>query len=318
MGRSCIDLYAHQMGVPITRVTSFDAYVGGCPTNVSVGSRRLGLRVALLTAVGGDQVGDFVLDFLAREGIDTSCSPRFPDRRTSAAIVTIQPPDQFPLTLYRDNCADLAISTDDVRRAPIAQSRVLFVTGTALSGDPSRTATIVAAETARQVGTTVVADIDYRAGIWPSLAEFGANVRTLVRHADVTLGTAEEVRAAAGECSDEAAAERLLATGCPVLIVKRGAEGALLWQRGAAPVPIAPYPVSVVNVLGAGDAFASGFIYGFLQGWSPARAARMGNATGAIIVTRHGCANFMPTLPEVDAFLAQQPAAIDNPHDSLV
>jgi 5-dehydro-2-deoxygluconokinase len=319
MGRSCIDLYAHQTGVPITRVTSFDAYVGGCPTNVSVGLRRLGLRVALLTAVGGDQVGDFVLDFLAREGIDTSSSPRFPDRRTSAAIVTIQPPDHFPLTLYRDNCADLAISVAHVRRAPIAESRVLFVTGTALSGDPSRTATIVAAETARQAGTTVVADIDYRAGIWSSLEDFGANVRTLLPHADITLGTAEEVRAAAGERSnDDAAAERLLATGCPVLIVKRGADGAILWQRGAAPVHIAPYPVSVVNVLGAGDAFASGFIYGCLQGWSYARAARMGNATGAIIVTRHGCANFMPTLPEVDAFLAEQPAAIDNPHDSLV
>ena len=97
MGRSCIDLYAHQIGVPMTQVTSFDAYVGGCPTNVSVGTRRLGLRSALLTAVGEDQVGDFVLDFLRREGVAVDFVPRFASRRTSAVILTIQPPDTCQL-----------------------------------------------------------------------------------------------------------------------------------------------------------------------------------------------------------------------------
>lgn len=310
MGRSCIDLYAHQMGVPITGVTSFDAYVGGCPTNVSAGLRRLGLRVALLTAVGTDQVGDFVLDFLARERIDCSASPRIPDRRTSAALVTMQPPDQFPLTLYRDNCADLALTIDHVRQAPIADSRVLFLTGTALCGDPSRTATLFAAESARQQGTTVVVDIDYRAGLWPSFDDFGTNVRALIRHADITLGTVEEVRAAAGETTDERAIDRLHAAGSPVVVLKRGAEGAVVWQQGERPIAAAPYPVEVVNVLGAGDAFASGFIYGHLNGWGLERAARMGNATGAIIVTRHGCANFMPTLAEVEAFLGRQSTSV--------
>ena len=106
MGRSSIDLYAHEIGRPITDVRSFDAYVGGCPTNVAVGTRRLGLRSALLTAVGDDQVGDFVVAFLDREGIETRFIPRKPGTRTSAVILTIQPPDKFPLTFYRDNCAD--------------------------------------------------------------------------------------------------------------------------------------------------------------------------------------------------------------------
>ena len=306
MGRSCIDLYAHQMGVPITGVTSFDAYVGGCPTNVSVGLRRLGLRVALLTAVGTDQVGDFVIDFLTREGIDTTASPRLPDRRTSAALVTIQPPETFALTLYRDNCADLGISIADVLRAPVADSRLLFVTGTALCGDPSRTATLFAAEAARRDGTVVVADIDYRAGLWPSFDVFGGNVRTLLRHADITIGTSDEVRAAAGEATDEAAVQRLFAAGSPIVILKRGAEGAVIWRPDQAPVAVPPYHVEVVNVLGAGDSFASGFIYGYLEGRSLEEAARMGNATGAIIVTRHGCANFMPTLDEVQTFVERQ------------
>ena len=123
MGRSSIDLYAHQIGVPITDVTSFDAYVGGCPTNISVGTRRLGLRSALLTAVGDDQVGDFVLAFLDREGVETAFIPRKPGRRTSAVIMAIQPPDRFPLTFYREDCADRELTIDDVVRAPIAESR---------------------------------------------------------------------------------------------------------------------------------------------------------------------------------------------------
>src|SRR5678815_4811141 len=110
MGRSSIDLYAHQIGVPMTAVTSFDAYVGGCPTNISVGTRRLGLRSVLLTAVGDDQVGDFVLAFLDREGVETRFVPRKPGRRTSAVLMGIEPPDKFPLVFYRDNCADIELT----------------------------------------------------------------------------------------------------------------------------------------------------------------------------------------------------------------
>src|SRR5687768_5681126 len=132
MGRSSIDLYAHEIGVPITSVKSFDAYVGGCPTNVSVGTRRLGLRTALLTAVGEDQVGEFVLHFLDSEGVDTRFIPRKPGRRTSAVVLTIQPPDTFPLTFYRDNCADIALTAADVDASPIASSRFVFLSGTGL------------------------------------------------------------------------------------------------------------------------------------------------------------------------------------------
>src|ERR1700681_3667629 len=114
MGRSSIDLYSNDIAAPFEEITSFAAYVGGCPTNVSVGTRRLGLRSALLTAVGDDQVGDFVTAFLDREQVETRFIPRKPGHRTSAVILTIQPPDKFPLTFYRDNCADRALTADDV------------------------------------------------------------------------------------------------------------------------------------------------------------------------------------------------------------
>ena len=138
MGRSSIDLYAHEIGVPITGVKSFDAYVGGCPLNVSVGTRRLGLTSALLTAVGTDQVGDFVLEFLRREDVNVDCVPRIPERRTSAVLMAIQPPDRFPLTFYRDNCADLGLNIDHVKASPLADSKIVFLSGTGLSASMRR------------------------------------------------------------------------------------------------------------------------------------------------------------------------------------
>lgn len=304
MGRSSIDLYAHEIGRPITDVHSFDAYVGGCPTNVSVGTRRLGLRSALLTAVGDDQVGEFVTAFLDREQVETRFIPRKPGRRTSAVILTIQPPDRFPLTFYRDNCADRALTIDDVARAPVGDSRVVFLTGTGLSHDPARAATFAAAATARAAGVPVVVDIDYRADQWDTVSAFAGHMQTLLRSATIAVGTEEELAAASGSPDAARGAATIVETGIQALVLKRGARGSTVFRPNGAPADVAPFAIEVLNVLGAGDAFASGFLYGYLQGWSLERAARMGNACGAIVVTRHGCANFMPTLDEVSAFVA--------------
>jgi len=306
MGRSSIDLYAHEIGRPMSDVRSFDAYVGGCPTNVSVGTRRLGLRSALLTAVGDDQVGEFVTAFLDRERVETRFIPRKPGRRTSAVLMAIQPPDRFPLTFYRDNCADRALTVDDVARAPVGESRVVFLTGTGLSHEPGRAATFAAAATARGASVPVVVDVDYRADQWDGAAAFSTEVRTLLQSATLAVGTEEEIAAASGSSSVEHGAATLLESGIEALVLKRGARGSTIFRRGAAPSDVAPFCVQVLNVLGAGDAFASGFLYGYLQGWPLERAARLGNACGAIVVTRHGCANFMPTLDEVAAFVAER------------
>jgi len=311
MGRSSIDLYAHEIGSQIQDVRSFDAYVGGCPTNVSVGTRRLGLRSALLTAVGDDQVADFVTAFLEREGVETRFIPRKAGRRTSAVILTIQPPDRFPLTFYRDNCADRALTVDDVARAPIEQSRLLFVTGTGLSHEPARTATLAAAARARSAGATVIVDVDYRADQWATVQDFAAHVRVLLQSATFGIGTQEEIAAASGNQDADAGARTLLTTGIAALVLKRGADGATIYRAREMPVDVPSFPIEVLNVLGAGDAFASGFIYGYLAGLTLERAVRMGNACGAIVVTRHGCANFMPTLDEIQTFVAAQGGSLE-------
>src|SRR5436853_5523934 len=173
LGRSSIDLYSNDIGAPFVEIISFAAYVCVCPTNISVGTRRLGLRSALLTAVGEDQVGNFILHFLQHEGVETRFIPRKPGRRSSAVVLGIEPPDRFPLTYYRDNCADIYLTIDDVLASPIADSRVLLISGTGLSKEPSRSATVFAAELAHQAGRTVALDIDFRPDQWHDPRAFG-------------------------------------------------------------------------------------------------------------------------------------------------
>jgi 5-dehydro-2-deoxygluconokinase len=337
MGRSSIDLYANEIGAPFTEVKSFSAYVGGSPTNICVGARRLGLRTALLTAVGDDLVGDFVLNFLNGEGIAVEFSPRKAGRRTSAFMLAIQPPDKFSIVPYRDNCADLELTMDDVRAAPVAASRALLVTGSGLSRQPSRDATMFAAEQARACGNRVVLDLDVRAELWPDMRAYAERIRSILPLTDVVIGTIEEVAAAVtrdGETGDTTAAmmtatgatmkrtespdvfggalgegvRELLAAGssAEAVVVKRGALSTLVFARDGERIEAATFPVEVLNVLGAGDAFAGGFLYGYLKGWDWRRAARMGNACGAIVVTRHGCANFMPYESEALAFIQER------------
>jgi 5-dehydro-2-deoxygluconokinase len=323
-GRSSIDLYSNDIGAPFEDITSFAAYVGGSPTNIAVGAARLGLRVALLTAVGRDRVGDFILAFLRREGVDVSLVPVKEDRRTSAVLLGIAR-DSFPLVYYRDNCADIELTIDDVTPAPIENAGALEISGTALSREPSRSAAFFAAERARAAGRPVYLDLDFRADQWHDPRAFGLTVRALLPLVSVALGTEEEVNAAMiRDPSDivildqqvsapeirgdiEANVEAVLARrpGPEALVVKRGHRGCTVHLEGGEMLSVPGFPVDVMNVLGAGDAFAAGFIYGRTHGWDWYRSARMGNACGAIVVTRHGCANFMAYEPEVLAFIEE-------------
>ena len=317
MGRSSIDLYSNDIGAPFEEIESFAAYVGGSPLNIAVGAQRLGLKTALLTAVGDDKVGDFIVRFLKSEGVATNFIPVKERARSSAVVLGIEPPDRFPLVFYRDNAADAQLTIDDVLAAPLAASGALEVSGTGLATEPARSATFRAVELARQAGRTVYLDLDFRADQWHDLRAYGVMGRALLPLVDVAFGTEEEFRAATLDDAasvvishqqvsaptvlgdaDASVAAMLAAPGPDALVVKRGPQGATVHLRSGEVIEAPGFPVEVTNVLGAGDAFAAGFIYGRAKGWDHYRSARLGNACGAIVVTRHGCANFMATLPE--------------------
>ncbi len=324
MGRSSIDLYANEVGAAFVDIKSFAAYVGGSPTNIAVGGRRLGLKTEVVTAIGDDPVGDFILNFLRKEGVGTRFISRKPGTRTSAVVLGIEPPDKFPLVYYRDNCADIQLSIDDVLAVPISDCRVFEFSGTGLSREPSRSATIFAAEQAKAAGAKVILDLDFRPNQWHDARAFGVTVRSALPTVDIILGTEDECKAVtltdasqvnvthsqisgaqvAGDVTG--AVDAMHQRGPTAVIVKRGEKGATVFEKSKPPVDVPGFPVEVYNVLGAGDAFAAGFIYGLVKGWSYYQAARMGNAGGAIVVTRHGCANFMAYEEEALKFVADR------------
>ncbi len=306
IGRCGVDLYSNDIGRPLREAQSFNAYVGGCPTNVAVGTRRLGLRTALLTRIGTEPMGDFIVHFLEGEGVDLSAVVRDPHHLSGLVILGIEPPDKFPLTFYREQCADIHLTLDDVAAAPLDDTHLVFVSGTGYSRQPSAAATQAAVERAQAAGAAVMLDLDYRPTLWDDPRAFGPTLRRQVAVADLVVGTEEEIMAAADEHEVEAATARLLGLGRQLraLVVKRGQRGSTVFADGRR-IDAPPFSVEVLNVLGAGDAYVSGFLYGYRHGWDWLKCARFGNATGAIVVTRHACANSMPYEAEALTFVAQ-------------
>lgn len=320
-GRSSIDLYSNNIGAPFTEIKEFGAFVGGSPLNIAVGTKRLGLNSALLTAVGEDQVGEFLLTFLRKEGVETKFIPKKKGARTSAVVLGIEPPDNFPLVYYRDNCADSQVDIDDVIAANVGDCRIFEISVTALNKEPSRSAAFYAAEEAVKNGVPILADLDFRADQWHDPRAFGVMTRAFLRNCKFALGTEEEILAtmlkdptqisiknqqiSAPEIRGnvDAAIQEIMQLGLEALVVKRGSKGSSVFLKNGEVIDVPGFPVEVVNVLGAGDAFASGFIFGYLKEWDWYKCCRMGNACGGILVTKHGCANFNPTYDEVMQFV---------------
>ncbi|MCH7400045.1 5-dehydro-2-deoxygluconokinase [Belliella sp. DSM 107340] len=321
IGRSSIDLYSQQVGADFVDIKGFDAFVGGSPLNIATGCSRLGLTCSLFTGVGQDKVGDFILNFLEKEKIDTSHVPRIPGARSSAVVLGIQPPDRFPLVYYRDNCADIQITIDHALQIAFEDYRLVEISATALSKEPSKSTVFFSVEKAYSENVPVVLDIDFRADQWHDVRAFGLNVRAILPKVKIAIGTEEEILAAMLKDQSQITIEHqqisapkitgdvnqaiksILETGVEVLLVKRGAQGVTVYTSKGEIIEVPGFPVEPLNVLGAGDAFASGFIYGYLQGWSLYKACRMGNASGAQVVLQSGCANFMPTLDESMDFI---------------
>lgn len=320
-GRSSIDLYSQKVGSRFEEIPGFHAFVGGSPLNIAVGCSRLGLKASLLSGVGKDKVGDFLIHFLKEEKVITENVPVIEGARTSAVLLGIEPPDRFPLVYYRDNCADSQINIDHVLNAGIEKSRLLEVSGTALNIEPTRSAAFLAAEIACKNEIPVMLDLDFRADQWYDIRAFGITTRAFMRNVNIVLGTEEEILAAfladksqlvishqqisAPEIKGDIdeAIRGILQLGVDALIVKTGSRGAVVYLPDGTVQEVPGFPVEVINILGAGDAFAAGFIYGYLKGWDWYKCCRMGNACGAHVVTQLGCANFTPYEKEILAFI---------------
>lgn len=284
VGRCSLDLYAEQLGVPLAQARSLAMYIGGCSANVAVGAARLGLKVAMLTHVGPEETGQFVIETLRREGIDTSRVLVDANARTPLNIASIQPPDRFNVTYYREHAADLRVTVDDLDPEFLGSARAVLVSGGSMS--TPRGAEMVRALV--RLAKRSIFDVDHRPSFWSEDAQ--PVLRSVAHEVDLLVGTEEEI-ALVGEQSK------------PCVVTKFGAKGAAARDHEDT-VFVPSFPVEVVNTLGAGDSFLAGFLWAWLRNEPLSECLRRGNANGAIVVGRHGCAPAMPTLQEVEDFLA--------------
>jgi 5-dehydro-2-deoxygluconokinase len=286
-------------------VRTFRKTLGGSPTNVAVAAARNGRHAAVVTKVGDDAFGRFCRRAVARFGIDPRYVGVHPTLRTPLAFCEIHPPDDFPLLFYREPRApDLELTVEELDRPAIGSAGVLWTTGTGLSVEPSRAATL-AALSWRPDGAITVHDLDHRPMCWVSEAEAGELGREAVARATVAVGNRSEASVVVGEGAPEELARRLLDLGVRLAIVKLGPDGVLAMTR-AETVVVPPIAVEVVNGLGAGDAFGGALVHGLLSGWPLVRVIGYANAAGAIVASRLGCADDMPQGEEIDALLTER------------
>jgi 5-dehydro-2-deoxygluconokinase len=308
MGRVSVDLYPEQIGVALEDVRSFQKSLGGSPTNVAVAAARLGARSAVITKVGDDPFGKYVRQALDGFGVDRRWVRTDPELRTPLAFCEIHPPDDFPLLFYREPKApDLNLDRDELDLDAIRAARLMWTTGTGLSQEPSRAATVLALEARQNAdeGAITVHDIDHRPMFWPDADEAGRWARAAIRLATVAVGNQSEVEVAVGTRDPHEAAAALLELGVELAIVKRGPDGVLARTQDRL-IELEPVRLEVLNGLGAGDAFGGALAYALVNGWEPERALRLANAAGALVASRLACADDMPTLEELKELVGEE------------
>ncbi|MCP2636025.1 5-dehydro-2-deoxygluconokinase [Microbacterium sp. HD4P20] len=302
IGRLGVDIYPLQSGVGLEDVETFGKYLGGSAANVAVAAARYGRASALLSRVGDDPFGRYLRRELGALGVDDRYVGVDPSLATPVTFCEIFPPDDFPLYFYREPKApDLNISLDDLDQEAVRSARVLWFTATGLSQEPSRGVhQSLLASRGRQSFT--IFDLDYRPMFWPDRETAHARVSAALASATVAVGNREECEVAVGETDPQRAADALLERGIQLAIVKQGPRGVLA-KTADETVEVAPYPVRVVNGLGAGDAFGGALCHGLLAGWDLERVLRFANIAGAIVAGRLECSTAMPDESEVTAIL---------------
>jgi 5-dehydro-2-deoxygluconokinase len=303
LGRVIVDLYADQLQTPLRQVASFSKYLGGSAGNTAVGLARLGARVGLISRVGPDEHGTFLLEKLRQEGVDTAMVKVDPYAQTALAFAAIFPPGDSRVLFYRQICADNRLSIGDIEEERLGG--MLVLAATALAESPAREAALHALAVNRERGGRNVIDVDWRPALWADLRTARLYYRIALGLADTVLANEPELEFAGDSSDPAAAAQAVMALGPQRVVAKRGADGVLLFGDGG-PLRVPPLRVEVVNTLGAGDGFGAAYCYALLQGWGPERALTFAAAAGAIVVSRHSCSEAMPRRHEIEELITAQ------------
>jgi len=304
LGRVGYDLYAEDHHVPLKDVRRFSRYLGGSSANMAVGLSRLGLRVGIISCVGDDPLGYYLVGYLEEQGVDTRFLRLKKGYLSSLCLTEISPPDSFPQVFYRDRPADTQVDLGESEREFICATRLFIANGTSLCAPPARESTFRALEWAHGAGVRVALDIDYRSSSWNSAAQAGLYARLALPYVDILIGNPEEISMVAERDDLDHAIERLRDIGVGLVVAKMGALGTRAVQDDRS-IFLPSYPIDVVSTIGAGDGFGAGFLCALLRGMPLETALKYGNAAAAIVVSRLMCSDAMPLLPEVEKLIAR-------------
>ncbi len=306
VGRVSVDLYAREPG-PLTHVTGFEKSIGGTATNVAVAAARLGVDAGLVTRVGDDAFGRYVRYALDETfGVDTRFVGSDAELPTPLAFAELDPVTEPNIIFRREPRApDQNLSIDDVDLDVIREVPIFWVAASRFAWEPSRSATAeMLAVRARRPHSVI--DLDWRPHFWSSMDEAHEAISPMLDHFTIAIGNRDECQVAVGERDPNRAADLLLERGLEAAIVKLGGDGVMVATADGVRETIAPFPVEVVCGLGAGDAFGGALARGLVAGQDLVDAVRYGNAAGAIVAGRLTCADAMPTLDELEEFLAER------------
>jgi 5-dehydro-2-deoxygluconokinase len=305
IGRLCIDLNANEIHRPMEETRTFTKYVGGSPANIAIGSARLGQRTGFIGKVSDDQMGRFITDYLEKNQIDTS-SVKVDQTGavTGLAFTEIKSPEDCSILMYRDNVADLKLHPSEIDEDYIKQSKTLLVSGTALAQSPSREAVFLALEYAVKHDVRIIFDLDYRPYTWVDEAETAVYYNLAAEKCDVIIGTREEFDMMekllnVKESSDDYTASRWFSYRAELVVIKHGGSGSIAYTKDGASHRSGIFRTNVLKTFGAGDSYASAFIYGLMNGKDISEAMKMGSASASLVISRHSCSDAMPTKEEL-------------------
>src|SRR6478752_5758369 len=320
IGRSSVDLYGQQIGSKLENIASFAKSVGGCPANIAIGTARLGLKSGLITRVGDEQMGRFIREQSAREGVDTKGIKTDKERLTALVLLAVEAEGVSPMIFYRSDCADMALEEADIDEAFIRSSHAVLVSGTHFSKPNTEAAQRKAIRIAKENGGKVIFDIDYRPNLWGLAGHaegferyvksdrVSSKMKETLPDCDLIIGTEEEILIASGADDVLGALKEIRRLSSATIVLKRGAMGCIVYDGPIsddleAGIVGQGFPIEVFNVLGAGDAFMSGFLRGWLKDEPLKTCATWANACGAFAVSRLLCSPEYPTWEELDFFL---------------
>jgi 5-dehydro-2-deoxygluconokinase len=309
IGRVAIDFNPVDLHKPLEESTTFKKYLGGSPANIAVGMARLGKKVGFIGKVSDDQFGRFVTGYFAKEGIDTSnIAVAKHGESLGLTFTEILSPTESSILMYRNGVADLVLASEDVDESYIKNAKSIVISGTALAVTPSREAVLLALEYAKKHGTVVIFDLDYRRYTWKAKEELALYYSIVARSSDIILGSREEFDLMEGiikpeGSSDKETADRWLTCGNKIVVIKHGKEGSTAYTNAGELFKIKPFPVKLLKSFGGGDAYASAFLYGILEGWDILECLEFGSGSASMLVASHSCSDAMPRVDEIREFI---------------